>query len=146
MEPYSSSFCIHVYVKNHRMYPAPPSLRPSVKNTDRISCSIFFEPFLVIFLFHALHHCFLAMDWISDGLNNLLLIEDAFSPRTFHPPNIFFPRKVLDSLEKFFKSRCLKPSDLDHNTFCRTQKMLARQIASSSPSNVTLPSSTFVIS
>ena len=87
------------------------------------------------------------MDWMSDGLNSLLLMEDALATQNFPSWGIYSSHgisrvpwnsssKVLASKEPTFKST---RSAVRKNT-------LARQTASSSPIKVTLPSSTREIS
>ena len=90
---------------------------------------------------------FLAMDWISDGLNNLLLIEDAFFTQNFPSSGIYSSHgRFLIPWKSSSKVVALNlPTWIITRSAVR-RKILARQTASSSPSNVTLPSSTFVIS
>ena len=87
------------------------------------------------------------MDWISDGLKSLLLMEEAFATQNFAS----FGRYSSHGIARVPWNSYSKVSAWKLPTFKSTRsvvlrKMLARQIASASPINVTRPSSTWLTS
>ena len=90
---------------------------------------------------------FFMMDWMSDGLKSLLLMEDAFATQNFAS----FGRYSSHGIARVPWNRSSKVSAWKLPTFKSTRsvvlrKILARQIASASPINVTRPSSTWLTS
>ena len=85
--------------------------------------------------------------WISDGLNNFELTDEAFFTQNFPSAG----RKFSQSRDFVFSNNSSKVSAENSPTFNKTRsqvlkKMFARTIPSSSQRKVTLPSSTFCIS
>ena len=90
---------------------------------------------------------FLAIDCISDGLKSLLLIEDAFVTQNFPSFGIYSSQgKALIPSKSSSNVVAWKRPTCNRTRSALRRKILARQIASASPSNVIRPSSTFVIS
>ena len=90
---------------------------------------------------------FFMMDWISDGLNSLLLMEDALATQNFPSRGIY----CSQGMTRVPWNSSSKVSALKLPTFKRIRSVvrkniLARQTASASPINVTRPSSTWLTS
>ena len=99
------------------------------------------------FFFRRSTIAFFIIDWISDGLKSLLLIEVAFATQNLPSSGINCSQgSALVPSKSSSKVVALKLPILIRIRSVVRRKILARTMAASSPAKVTFPSSTFRIS